>query len=141
MNTFVIGTQSIWSVFSEKMNLQKIKFSNSQVFSSFLSQLIFFPGVELIVSLINKARIRQVHAQLAPIMIFPLLLTIITGSLFQVAALTNNVDNFIWLLDWHRGKFGRINLEMIYPFLNAFGLLMVGTTGITIWLQTRSRRK
>jgi len=93
------------------------------------------------VSLINKARIRQIHAQLAPIMIFPLLLTVITGSLFQVAALTNNVDNFIWLLDWHRGKFGRINLEMIYPFLNAFGLLMVGTTGITIWLQTRSRRK
>ncbi|MEO1187249.1 MAG: hypothetical protein AAFX46_22425, partial [Cyanobacteria bacterium J06636_27] len=47
---------------------------------------------------------------------------------------------FIWLLEWHRGKFGRINLEMIYPFLNAFGLLMLAVTGITMWFQTRPRK-
>ena len=97
-------------------------------------------GVELIVSPINKARIRQLHSQLAPIMVLPLLLTLITGSLFQVAAVTGKGDDFLWLLEWHRGKFGRINLEMIYPFLNAFGLLMLATTGITMWLPTRPRK-
>jgi hypothetical protein len=90
---------------------------------------------------INKARIRQLHFQLAPIMVFPLLLTLITGSLFQVAVVTGKAEDFLWLLEWHRGKFGRINLEIIYPFLNAFGLLMLAVTGVTMWLQTRTQRK
>ena len=90
---------------------------------------------------INKARIRQLHAQFAPIMIFPVLLTLITGSLFQIALVTGKADEFLWLLELHRGKFGRINLEMIYPFLNAFGLLMLATTGISMWWQIRPRRQ
>ncbi|MGK7872296.1 MAG: PepSY domain-containing protein [Xenococcaceae cyanobacterium] len=89
---------------------------------------------------IDKARIRQLHAQFAPIMIFPVLLTLITGSLFQIAVLTGKADIFLWLLEFHRGKFGRINLEIIYPFLNAFGLLMLAATGMTLWLQTRPRK-
>ena len=87
----------------------------------------------------DKAYLRQIHQQFAPLMIMPLLLTIITGSLFQVAALTGKTDDFLWLLELHRGKFGRINLEIIYPFLNAFGVLVLATTGITMWLQTRTR--
>ena len=70
-------------------------------------------------------------------MSFPLLLTVITGTLFQVAVVTGNADNFIWLLELHRGKFGRINLEMIYPFLNGFGLLMLGVTGVIMWSNTQ----
>ncbi len=88
---------------------------------------------------INKTALRQLHYKIAPIMIFPLLLTVITGTLFQVAVVTGNSSNFIWLLELHRGKFGRINLEMIYPFLNGFGLLMLGVTGTIMWLQTRRR--
>jgi membrane protein insertase Oxa1/YidC/SpoIIIJ len=90
---------------------------------------------------INKAQIRRLHTIFAPIMVLPVLLTLITGSLFQVAELTGNVRNFHWLLEFHTGHFGRLNLGMIYPFLNAFGLLMLAITGITMWLQTRSRRK
>ena len=89
----------------------------------------------------NKARLRQLHAWFAPIMIMPLLLTLITGSLFQVAMISGNSSDFIWLLELHRGKFGQINLEMIYPFLNAFGLLMLLSTGSIIWFQTRSRSR
>ena len=58
---------------------------------------------------INKARLRHLHYWFAPIMFFPLLLTSITGSLFQVAVSTGKAEQFIWLLDFHRGKFGRIN--------------------------------
>ena len=89
---------------------------------------------------INKASLHQLHSSLAPIVILPVLLTLITGSLFQVAVLTGKSNEFSWLLELHRGKFGRINLEMIYPFLNAFSLLMLSSTGITIWFQTRHRR-
>ncbi len=88
---------------------------------------------------INKARLRQIHAWIAPIMFLPIILTLITGSLFQVAVLTGKGNEFLWLLDLHRGKFGSLNLEVIYPFLNAFAILMLASTGITIWLQTRQR--
>ncbi|WP_036489056.1 hypothetical protein [Myxosarcina sp. GI1] len=88
---------------------------------------------------INKARLRHLHYWFAPIMFFPLLLTSITGSLFQVAVSTGKAEQFIWLLDFHRGKFGRINLEVIYPLLNAFGVLMLIFTGIIMWLQTRRK--
>ena len=90
---------------------------------------------------INKARLRQLHYLLAPIMLFPVLLTLITGSLFQISVITGQANDFIWLLEWHRGKFGRINLEMIYPFLNTFGMLMLAVTGIIMWFQTRRQYK
>ncbi|AFY55687.1 hypothetical protein Riv7116_3216 [Rivularia sp. PCC 7116] len=90
---------------------------------------------------LNKARIRQLHSLFAPIILFPAVLTLITGSLFQIAAIAGKSQEFIWLLEWHRGKFGRINLEMIYPFFNAFGLLMLCFTGIIMWLQTNRRNK
>lgn len=91
-------------------------------------------------SSLNKVRLRQLHFWFAPLMAFPLLLSLITGSLFQIAAITGNDEKFFWLLEWHQGKFGRINLEIIYPFLNAFGLLMLVITGIIMWLQTRSSK-
>ncbi|MDJ0845429.1 PepSY domain-containing protein [Crocosphaera sp.] len=90
-------------------------------------------------NVINKTALRQLHYKIAPLMLFPLLLTVITGTLFQVAVVTGNADDFLWLLELHRGKFGRINLEMVYPFLNGFGLLMLGVTGVIMWLQTRPR--
>ena len=86
---------------------------------------------------INRAYLRQLHARIAPIVFLPLLLTLITGSLFQVALVTGHSSDFLWLLEWHRGKFGRINLELIYPFLNAFGLMMLAITGILLWFRTR----
>ncbi len=88
----------------------------------------------------NAARLRQLHRQVAPLALLPLLLTLITGSLFQVALLTGQSSNFVWLLEWHRGKFGPVNLEWVYPFLNAFGLLVLVVTGGGLWWQWRSRR-
>ncbi|WP_124977921.1 PepSY domain-containing protein [Aphanothece sacrum] len=86
----------------------------------------------------NRQRLRYLHYTVAPLMLFPLLLTALTGSLFQVAQLTGNSQQFYWLLDIHRGKFGVVNLEIIYPFINALGVIMLGITGILIWLQIRN---
>lgn len=89
---------------------------------------------------INKVRARNLHRMLAPIMVLPLLLTLITGSLFQMAVASGKGSEFIWLLELHRGKFGSINLDKIYPFLNALGLLTLLITGIIMWLKIPARR-
>ena len=88
-----------------------------------------------------KARLRYWHYIFAPIMFLPVLLTAITGSLFQVAVITGKGENFLWLLELHRGKFGSLNLEFVYPFLNAFGVLFVAITGIVMWLQSERKSR
>ena len=90
---------------------------------------------------INKARLRHLHYILAPIMFLPIFLAAITGSLFQVAVITGKSADFLWLLELHRGKFGIINLELIYPLLNASGILLIALTGIMMWLQINKKVK
>ena len=90
---------------------------------------------------INKARLRHLHYMFAPIMFLPIFLTAITGSLFQIAVITGKSEDFLWLLELHRGKFGSINLELIYPLVNAFGVLFLAITGITIWLRSQKRAR
>lgn len=89
---------------------------------------------------LNLAKTRKLHRFLAPILCFPLLLTLFTGVFFQMAALSGQGSEFLWLLDFHRGNFGQIKLEFIYPFLNALGLLTMLITGILMWLKFPKRR-
>ncbi len=89
---------------------------------------------------INKMRLRRLHATFAPIMAFPLLLTLLTGLFFQMAAIGGNGSDFYWLLELHQGKFGPVDLSRIYPFLNALGLLTLVITGTLMWLQLPRRR-
>ncbi len=86
---------------------------------------------------IYQARLRQLHRVLAPVMILPVLLTAITGSIYQILDLRSKGGDFNWLMDWHIGHFGPLNLEAIYPILNALGLLTLAITGILMWLQAR----
>jgi hypothetical protein len=90
---------------------------------------------------VNKFRVRQLHRWMAPLMAFPLVLTLVTGIGFQMAIAAGQGNTFLWLLDWHRGKFGRLNLEMVYPYLNGLGLLTLVITGLLMWWQTSSRRR
>ena len=90
---------------------------------------------------INKARLRHLHYILAPIMFLPIFLTAITGSLFQVAVITGKSADYLWLLELHRGKFGAIDLELVYPLVNAFGVLFLAITGIVMWLQINRKAR
>lgn len=87
-----------------------------------------------------KLNLRRLHRAFAPIMCVPLLLTVTTGMLFQIAATNQQGEQFLWLLDLHRGKFGRFNLETIYPYLNGLGLLILIVTGILMWFQMPPKR-
>ena len=91
--------------------------------------------------MINKARLRQLHRSLVPFMVIPLLLTLTTGMSFQFASIAGRASDFLWLLDLHRGKVGPINLEFVYPILNALGLLTLVITGSIMWYQSPGRRK
>jgi uncharacterized iron-regulated membrane protein len=66
-------------------------------------------------------------------------LTLVTGVLFQLVDLAGQGAQFDWLLDLHKGHFGPLDLEIIYPFLNALGLLILLVTGVAMWLQMRRR--
>lgn len=87
----------------------------------------------------QQFNIRKVHRVIAPIMIVPIVLTLITGTIYQMFDLAGQGDSADWLLDAHKGHFGALNLEVVYPFLNALGLLVLAVTGISMWLQMRSR--
>lgn len=90
---------------------------------------------------INRVRLRQLHKALVPFMVLPLLLTLTTGTLFQFAVAGDRANDFLWLLELHRGKFGQVNLEFLYPILNALGLLTLIITGSIMWFQSPSKKK
>ncbi|NEQ49758.1 MAG: PepSY domain-containing protein [Leptolyngbya sp. SIO3F4] len=85
-------------------------------------------------------KIRQLHRFLVPFMVLPLLLTLTTGTAFQFAVAAERAQDFLWLLELHRGKFGSVNLEFVYPILNALGLLTLLITGLLMWLGLPRRR-
>lgn len=85
-------------------------------------------------------QIRKLHRTLVPFMVLPLLLTLTTGTAFQFAVAADRASDFIWLLELHRGKFGAVNLEFVYPILNATGLLTLLITGVLMWWKTPRRK-
>lgn len=74
-------------------------------------------------------------------MVLPLLISAITGSIYQITDLSGHEAK--WLLEVHKGNFGSLKLETIYPFLNALGLLAMLVTGsqmlLIIWRNSRQR--
>ncbi|TVQ20237.1 MAG: PepSY domain-containing protein [Leptolyngbya sp. DLM2.Bin15] len=90
---------------------------------------------------VNRLRVRQLHRWFAPVMALPLLLTLLTGMGFQIAMSTGNTSGLLWLLEVHRGKFGAVDLTLVYPFLNGLGLLTLLVSGVLMWLQTGKRSR
>ena len=86
-------------------------------------------------------QMRQIHRILAPMLVLPLILTAVTGSIYQMFDLAHQADNMDWLLALHKGNFGILNLANIYPFLNTFGLIILAVTGIVMWVQSRRRTR
>lgn len=85
-------------------------------------------------------KLKNVHAFVAPIVIIPIILTLITGSIYQVFDLLGQGDGVDWLLSIHKGNFGPLHLEIVYPFLNALGLLFMAITGGSMWIELRRIR-
>ena len=86
---------------------------------------------------INANKIRQWHRLLAPIMILPILLTVITGVIFQIGELGGFEDKVNWAIHWHNGDFGYNKNKKSFPFLNALGLLFLSISGFSMWWKNR----
>lgn len=74
-------------------------------------------------------------------MLLPIVLTVLTGSMYQLVDMAGRGETFDWLLDLHKGNFGILDLQTVYPFLNSLGLLALIATGMVMWLQPRRARK
>lgn len=85
-------------------------------------------------------KLKKLHSLVAPIVIIPIILTLVTGSTYQAFSLAGKGGDVIWLLELHKGHFGSLNLAAIYPFLNALGLLFMAITGGSMWLELRRIR-
>lgn len=86
-------------------------------------------------------KLKKAHAFVAPLVIVPIILTLTTGSIYQALELLGRADSARWLIGIHKGHFGPVNLEAVYPFLNALGLLFMAVTGGSMWLELRRIRR
>jgi uncharacterized iron-regulated membrane protein len=66
-------------------------------------------------------------------MILPILLTVITGIVFQIGELADFANRVEWSIHWHKGNFGFIDFQKSFPFFNGIGLLFLTGTGISMW--------
>ena len=70
------------------------------------------------------------HRRIAVFLAIPLLLTILSGSIYSIL-LAVGIDAF-WLIKLHTGNFGVINLQFIYSPLIGIFTLMLLLTGVSL---------
>ncbi|WP_036028448.1 hypothetical protein [Leptolyngbya sp. PCC 6406] len=87
--------------------------------------------------------VRKFHAALAPIVLLPLLVTVMTGVSYRLGKSWFGLsrDQVHILMTIHEGEYLGPTLEPIYVLLNGLGLLWMMTTGAMMAWQnlTRSR--
>ena len=67
---------------------------------------------------------RKIHRKITTISAFPLLITIISGTIYSILQ-PLGVDAF-WLIKWHTGNFGIINLQPFYSlFLGIASIISI----------------
>ena len=70
---------------------------------------------------INK---RKIHRKVAALSAIPLLITIVSGTAYSILQ-PLGVDAF-WLIKWHTGNFGIINLQPFYSiFLGIASIISI----------------
>ena len=92
------------------------------------------------------ARLRQAHASLAPFVLAPLLLTVISGVSYRLlrdwAGLDRDQAHLLMVLhegEWLKGWFGP-NGETVYVLLNGLGLLWMLASGASMAWQRLQRQ-
>ncbi len=86
-------------------------------------------------------KIRQLHRLLAPIMSVPILFTVITGVIYQIAELGGFEEQIRFVIHWHKGNFYYVDFQKSFPFLNGLGSLVLAITGLQMWFKSRRSSK
>ena len=84
------------------------------------------------------ARLRRWHRRVAPLVLLPLMTTVITGLSYRVARDWFGVsrDSAHWLMSLHEGEWLGQQLEPVVVVLNALGVLWMLITGGGMMLQS-----
>ncbi len=86
-------------------------------------------------------RIRRLHRLIAPIMILPIIFTVITGVIYQIGELGGFKDQIRFIIHWHKGNFGYLDFQKSFPFLNGIGLLILVVTGVPMLFKSQRSSK
>jgi len=77
-----------------------------------------------------KTNKRKIHRKITAISAIPLLITILSGTIYSILQ-PLGVDIF-WLIKWHTGNFGIINLQPIYSIFLGIASIISIISGIKI---------
>ncbi|MCR8540547.1 MAG: hypothetical protein JJ848_009375 [Prochlorococcus marinus CUG1439] len=73
---------------------------------------------------------RQIHRKIAAISAIPLLITILSGTIYSFLQ-PLGVDAF-WLIKWHTGNFGIVNLQPFYSIFLGIASIISLISGIRL---------
>ena len=77
-----------------------------------------------------KSNKRKIHRKVAAISSIPLLITLISGTIYSFLQ-PLGVDAF-WLIKWHTGNFGIINLQPFYSIFLGFTSIVSVISGVRL---------
>ena len=78
-----------------------------------------------------KSNNRKIHRKVAAISAIPLLITIISGSIYSFIQ-PLGVDAF-WLIKWHTGNFGIINFQPFYSIFLGLASIISLISGVKLF--------
>ena len=78
---------------------------------------------------------RKIHRKITTISAIPLLITILSGTIYSIFQ-PLGVDAF-WLIKWHTGNFGIINLQPFYSIFLGIASIISIVSGLRL-LQKRT---
>ena len=77
---------------------------------------------------------RKIHRKITSLSVIPLLITILSGTIYSILQ-PLGVDAF-WLIQWHTGNFGIINLQPFYSIFLGMASVISLISGISLQKKT-----
>ena len=77
-----------------------------------------------------KTNKRKIHRKINAISAIPLIITIVSGTIYSILQ-PLGIDSF-WLIKWHTGNFGIINLQPFYSIFLGFASIISVISGIRL---------
>ena len=77
-----------------------------------------------------KTNQRKIHRKITAISAIPLLITIVSGTIYSILQ-PLGVDAF-WLIKWHTGDFGILNLQPFYSIFIGISTIISIISGINL---------
>ncbi len=77
-----------------------------------------------------KTNKRKIHRNITSISALPLLITIVSGTIYSILQ-SLGVDAF-WLIKWHTGNFGVINLQPFYSIFLGIASIISIISGVKL---------